>query len=381
MRRRERDEQLQFLSYASLYDMQIRSDGKPANCVMRIGARTLEFGVEALDAPLIVRNVFKYGGKSPSAAVDAIDYDFDHSLSVDLVPQTSYSADVSIYNHLFPVSLVVFKGDFAEGLRRHLMYIMLDIFEKSGVSHVNVKMVLVWHSETPRVYLEALTDVLLNHFLLRSVVVVPDALMVSIGSGANLTPEGGAIVLDFGWRHTRLNVIYDNRVLEEYTTLSTLSGCRCHYNLKAKLNGAGLAFRDVEKVISALSMFEVDNEAMLEINGHVVTEGEVVQSIVDTLFPNVELDRDEQTCSSMLADTFKRLPVDLRGTLRNRVIITGGLTKIRGFSQYVGRRLCEKQPVGCIQSLGAWRGASLYSAKVLRHAQRHVRLQEVRRTR
>lgn len=364
--------------------MQFESDGKPANCVLRLGARTLEFGLEGHKKPLVTKNLFKYMGKSPSLAVDGVDYDFNHSSPIDHDPETSYSTDISLYNHLFPPSLVVFREDPVLALKSHLKYILLDTFEKSGLPHLNMKMVLLWNEETPRVYLECMSDVLLNHFLLRAIVIVPDPLMVSISSGISMTPEGGCIVLDFGWRFTRLDVIYDNRVLKEYSMVSSLSACKCHYDLKEKLNNPNLIFRDIEGIICGLRTFSpYGNDNSLEIKGYVVNESDIIKSIIDSLFPgDVQLDKDEQTPVAMVLNTINKLPIDLKKVLKNNIIISGGLSKISNFSQSIRGRLLEAESsIQCIKSLGGWQGGSLYSSKVLRNAQRHIKLSEIRRIR
>lgn len=365
--------------------MELDANGKPPNCVLRFGAMTLEFGLEGQQKPLVVTNMFKYMGKSPQISVEHIDYDFDHSSSIHHPPQTSYFNDISIYNHLFPSSLIIFKEDPDPMvvLKRHLEYIFIDTFETSGIPHLNMKMVLIWNDETPKRYLDVLCDVLLNHFLLRSIIIVQDPLMVSISSGISMTPEGGCIVIDFGWRFTRLNVIYDNRVLEEYGMFSSLSCCKCHYDLKAKLNKPNLIFSDIEKLICGLRGFDIgDNENILEIKGYKFKEYDIVKSIIESLFPQGDLDKDEQTPNDLILNTIKRLPIDLRMILKKNIVITGGLSKIPTFSKYIRDRLIEKhESIACIKSIGGWQGGSLYSSKVLRHAQRHIKLPEVRRDR
>lgn len=363
--------------------MNSENDGKPPNLIMRIGAVGFQLGLEGYSKPFVERSSTKYASKSEQQIeTQDIDFIYNSCLNQTMLPRTSYSNDISCFNCLFSSSLLVYTDvDQMRGsLREHLKTVILDLFIRSELDHLNGKMILITNEETPQVYLDIVIDLLLNHFLLRCVIPVPDPLMSSISAGIGLSPNqvDGCIIIDFGWRFTRVSCIYDNRILAEFSDLSLLSCGKIHYELSQKYSQ--YSFKQIEKLICTLDNFMPESDIVTQFQDDRIPQKDIIQTIIETLFPLEELDKDERPIDQMVHAVLEKLPRDIKVCLSSKVIISGGLNRIPGFEQFILSKLMGINPnIKRVSSLGAWQGASLYSAKILRNTQRHIKLNEFRR--
>lgn len=369
---------------------------KPKNLIFSIGARSLHFGIEGYAKPVYSFNAHHFG-KDLQLSTEVKSYDRDHSISFSLDQclkpsdqhidkiNKAYREDLRVANHLFPSDLLIFQNyeKSVKVIKFHLWDIIQRFFKKTGVGSINRKIILVWCDETPRVYLDLIVEICLKRLYARSVVVVSDLLMSGFGAGIGLLAvasgdfknEIGCLVIDFGWRFTRIGVLYDNRVLDEYTLLSTRSGCQLHYDLVKKFSekGVELRFKDYEMAISHLTCFDPSSELAFTLGNkkNKFTEGQFIKLIISSLFTGSKNDDTNQMAVDKLAyNVFQSLPIDLKIPIMSKIVITGGLSRIPGFGAFVLNGLNKQLPSShnenlkfeAVETLGSWSGASLYSS-------------------
>ena len=365
---------------------------KEKNIVLKIGSRTLECGLEDSAKPLGKFNVHHFA--EPQAfGVDLVLY--DHSRIPDNKSkkqrketelQNTVKNDQECFRHLFYLDTLIYEDFdlFSQSLKIHLRKLLTKIFYKCGISTINSKLLLVQNSNFPTVYNKILTDILIKEFLMRAVVILPTPLMVAIGSGSSF-----ALVIDIGWSLTTVVPVFDYRVLDNFLTFTNRAGSRLHYELLSALREEGfdagsVSFRELENAISLLdSITSNSDDELIACGGFLVRKKnftEAIQRLYFSYDPSVQYEDDETPILKLVTDLIYRLPIDLRKSISSRVIITGGISNLKGFRQTLLAKVDEavSQKICGIETLGDWAGASLYST-IMKHQKKSQALWEIRK--
>ncbi|TID30334.1 hypothetical protein CANINC_001036 [Pichia inconspicua] len=323
---------------------------KGQNIILKLGSRTIECGLEGSHQPLVVYNVHHFA-ENQNMQVSSI----------------SNKDELTTFKTLFYPNILVYENEeiFKNNLQNHLRKLLTKIFYKSGISTINAKLLLISNNTLSEYYIDLISLVLLNHFMMRAVVVLPTPLMVSIASGSS-----SAIVVDFGWEYINIDVIFDNRILQNYSKFTTKSGRYLHYNLLEQLKVLDfdtnlISFKDIEIVVS--SMKDIINLEGVVCCGPNKIKKSLISNIITSLLleSDENFDDDNEKCPvQLIVELIEReLPLDLRTIVSDRLILTGGLFEIEGVEQIMIENLNSNSRFNfnTIHSLGSFAGASLYS--------------------
>ena len=236
-------------------------------------------------------------------------------------------------------------------------------------------------------YLDIIKEVLLSHFLVRALVIVPTPIMISIASASS-----SALVIDIGWNYTSIDVVYDNRVLTNYSCITNRAGCRLHYEFLDILEREGfnlslISFRDVENCIASLDSMEEKgkSEDSLLMCGTYYVRAKLLRDLIKDMFVSdscSDLEDYEMPIPQIVANLVQHtLPIDLRKELVSCVIFNGRMTCIRGLKAMITDGIQTRLPTGlnarAIETIGEWQGASIFSG-VIKHIKKTEFLREYR---
>lgn len=366
---------------------------KEKNIVLKIGSRTLECGLEDSAKPLGKFNVHHFA-EPQTFGVDSTVY--DHSRIPDnksktqrkeIELQDTFKNDQECFRHLFYLDTLIYEDFdlFSQSLKIHLRKLLSKIFYKCGISTINSKLLLVQNSIFPTVYNKILTDILIKELLMRAVVILPTPLMVAIGSGSSF-----ALVIDIGWSLTTIVPVFDYRVLDNFLTFTNRAGSRLHYELLSALKEEGIdagsvSFRELENAISLLDSITSNSDDELIACGGFLVRKKIFTEAIQRLFfsyePSVQYEDNETPILKLATDLiYSRLPIDLRKSISSRIIITGGISNLKGFRQTLLAKVDEavSQKTCGIETLGGWAGASIYST-IMKHQRKSQDLWEIRK--
>lgn len=366
---------------------------KEKNIVLKIGARTLECGLEDSSKPLGKFNVHHFA-ELQTFGVDSTAY--DHSLIPDSASekvtkefrlQSMAKNDQEHFRHLFFPDTLIYEdlSLFLQSLKIHLRKVLNKIFYKCGISTINSKLILVQNSTFPKVYNKLLTEILINDLLMRAVVILPTPLMVSIASGSSF-----ALIIDIGWSFTTVVPVFDYRVLDNLLTFTNRAGSRLHYELLSELREEGfdiesISFRELENAISLLDSLVCTSNDELIACGRFLVRKKIFTDAIEKLYlsfdSSVQYEDNEIPIIKLATDLIdKRLPIDLRKILSSRTIVTGGISNLKDFRQTLLARIDEAvaQQLHGIETLGDWAGASIYST-LMKHQKKSPDLWEIRK--
>ncbi|GAV28813.1 hypothetical protein PMKS-002289 [Pichia membranifaciens] len=301
--------------------------------------------------------------------------------------QDTVKNDQECFRHLFYLDTLIYEDFdlFSQSLKIHLRKLLSKIFYKCGISTINSKLLLVQNSIFPTVYNKILTDILIKELLMRAVVILPTPLMVAIGSGSSF-----ALVIDIGWSLTTIVPVFDYRVLDNFLTFTNRAGSRLHYELLSALKEEGIdagsvSFRELENAISLLdSITSNSNDELIACGGFLVRKKiftEAIQRLFFSYEPSVQYEDNETPILKLATDIiYSRLPIDLRKSISSRIIITGGISNLKGFRQTLLAKVDEavSQKTCGIETLGGWAGASIYST-IMKHQKKSQDLWEIRK--
>lgn len=372
---------------------------KDKNIILRLGSRTIECGIEGSANPLNTYNVHHFAEPQTFST----NINTDHSI----IPENTMkqytkkttiekirSFDITNFNYLFYPDILIYEDydKFQSDLNIHLHRMLVKIFYKSGLPTINSKILLVVNTYFPGTYLETITNILINKLLVRAVVLLPSPLMTCIGSGSS-----NAIIIDIGWFYTTIVPIYDNNDIVTRTAFTNRASYRLHYDVLENLFDSGfsvseISFRDIEIAISSLE--HIDN--MNSLSKNVLCGGFIVPRIlflnaIENLYLDkgniTECENDEKSIIQLTADLIQnQLPIDIRKDLASRIIITGGISKLKGFKQTIIteiKRVLEKNSYNIgiqgIDTVGTWAGASIYSG-IMKNQKKNTALKEFRRS-
>ncbi|AET38983.1 Arp10p Ecym_3505 [Eremothecium cymbalariae DBVPG len=200
-----------------------------------------------------------------------------------------------------------------------------------------------------------LCHVLLDRLMVSSVVFLPDILMACVAGGVT-----DAIVVDIGWENTVVAPIMDMRILEQHMGISKIG---------AKWIGSKLSSTfeiDGEKIVR---MIKLDTD--INCNG-VQIEWRDIEDCMEILWninkQDPECDIDEFPIISLVLESIKQLPIDVKSKVLQNVIIIGGLSKIQGLKERLieNLRYAHTNARG-INILKVWQGGSIYTYHSLMH--------------
>lgn len=367
---------------------------KGRNIVLKLGSRTIECGLEGDSKPLGVYNVHHFAEKQNFVAEQSL-ADHSHNLAEqEPTPKDQYTSneinnnDIEHFNYLFHDDILAYNEyeTFESDLKLHLRKLLTKIFYKCGLATINAKVLLLKNETLPNIYITVISDMLLNHFLMRAVVVVPTPLMACVASGSS-----AAIVVDIGWTFTTIDVVYDNRIIYNHSRFTTIAGKKLHYAIISKLvkNGfdvSTISFREIENSLTLLEKYDtsMDHYNSLVCGPYFISGKLFNDAVADTFFNDETLHYEDHEIPivQLLVEVIKTLPIDLKKTLANKLILTGGITSLKGFKKAFIRRLLDssdkKQDFQFIETIGAWQGASIFSG-IMKHIKKNHNLCEFRK--
>lgn len=368
---------------------------KGRNIVLRFGSRTIECGLEGSGKPLESFNVHHFA-ELQTFGVDTNNEDHSHvpdcysqKASCDAKIQQILEDDLVHFRHLFYLDTLIYNDFelFARNLKFHLRKVLVKVFYKCGLSTINSKLLLIQNLNFPTIYNKIITDILVNELLMRAVVILPAPLMASIGSGSSFS-----LVVDIGWSLTTIVPVFDYRVLNNYLNFTSRAGSRLHYELLSALAENGLdiesiSFRDIENTISLLDRVGDDSsdDSELITCGDFLVKKKLFTDVIKDLYfdydASVLYETNEIPIVKLIKDLVeKQLPIDLKKSILSRIIITGGISRIRGFRQIMLSRINKLilQESSGIETLGEWSGASIYSS-IMKNQKKSGDLLEIRK--
>ncbi|CUS22542.1 LAQU0S06e00408g1_1 [Lachancea quebecensis] len=231
------------------------------------------------------------------------------------------SKDADVYNRLF------------------LVRALQDLFQYSLMMKPSDTEVLLPENVLLPLDLKQLVSrVLLEILKVSSIMFVPDVLTTCIASGVR-----NAIVVDIAWEHLVVVPVFDLRILQKQMTVSVKGGKFLH-KLAKEARQADLIYQ-----VEEAGLWLKEDLAHLRRR----IEKEVIGCESDDTF-----DIDESPITQMLREVYQNLPLDVRGTLKQRVIVTGWLSNSRGFRNQLKKALFPH--FSLIDTMGPWVGGSLY---------------------
>jgi actin-related protein len=375
---------------------------KDKNIVLRLGSRSIECGLQGSAKPLAFFNVHHFAEKQNFTICEEEEinpFNKDHTLAIkdlnynklenDIKLQRAISSDLSNFQYIFHPDILVYNEFeiFESDLKIHLRKLLTIIFYKCGVSTINAKLVLLYNLTFSDFYIKIISEILINQLLMRAVVVVPSPLMSCIASGSS-----SAIVVDIGWSFTTIDSVFDNRILNNLSTFTNKAGSMVHYTILSNLvkNGydiSNITFKNIENALFELESIEKDGEKTLVcgpyfINSKIFTD--VIKNVCILMNENNSnnLDANEKPIVQLIVELIeKKLPIDLKKTLSNKIIITGGLANLLGFKELMMneiQNLLDSKNANNTRTLGPWVGASIYS-DTMKHLKKSKDLWEIRK--
>lgn len=364
------------------------------NIVLRLGSRSIECGFEGSSKPIGIFNVYHFAERQNFSIFqeeannitdhsDSIGQNPDINLSeIDLKLQNVISDDLLNFQYLFYPDLLVYDNYeiFQNDLKIHLRKLFTKIFYKSGMKTINSKLILLNNSTFPDFYIKIISDILIHKFLFRSVIVLSTPLMASISAGS-----AAGIVIDIGWSFTSINAVFDNRVLTNLSCFTNRAGAMIHYTILSSLESNGfdiskVSFRHIENSISEIESINNGDDKTIVCGPYFINSKLIVDIIKNVCFKTSDKDNNDDYELSLIQLVVelieKKLPIDLRKILSNKIIITGGLSNLIGFNELLIENLkgfLQKNPknsnninfiynnVNNIKTLQPWVGASIYS--------------------
>ncbi|CAI8496780.1 unnamed protein product [Pichia kudriavzevii] len=358
------------------------------NVVLLLGSRSIKIGYEGAHHPLGTFSVHNFA-EPQNYKTEALyrDHSMDWSKIVcnntETVTQNHMKNDLDCFQYLFYPDLSVYDSldKFRSDLKIHLRKILTKIFYKVGIPTINTKVILAIDVLFPKIYIETTTDLLIKHFLMRAIVIVPTPLMVTLASGSS-----SGLIIDIGWSVTKINVVYDNRLLENFSKITNRAGRMIHYQLLSVLESRNydlskITFKDIEHAIMELSSI-TDNESRLVSCGPYFLHANLLTNAIKTVLvpeENTLCESDDRYIEDLAIELIEQLPIDLKNIIAKRTIITGGFSNIKGFNQMIiGRIVSLNRNLESIDTIGAWCGASLYST-FLKQLKKKNHLWEIRK--
>ncbi|ODV86570.1 hypothetical protein CANARDRAFT_185764, partial [[Candida] arabinofermentans NRRL YB-2248] len=303
--------------------------------VLQIGSRFINIGIAGESEPLLTFSTQNFS----QMQLFQIEND-SHKLN------TAAIYDLQRFNYLFAPNLSIYKekttliNSFQYNLDSHLFRILHHLFRRLKLDVIKSKIIILEPFELNQIYKKSLTDQLLLHLQARSITFIPSPLMNTVAAGVR-----NGLVMDFGWNFTVSQSIFDLVVLENTSMLTTIAGHTIPSWLK---------YKPIEQLF-------YDDESTWEKN-----------------------DLDEKSPVQLLLDQLKQLPIDIRKEMVNCVILTGGISKIPGFRLRFRKELDSKldkhaKESKIVNTLGEWRGASLYSSTILLRSRHLSEMGELKR--
>lgn len=342
---------------------------KGRNIILRVGSRTIECGYEGIHKPLV--------------SLDVHHFSEPQNFKVSTTDKKTIREITHFKTLFYPNTLIYENQDgFIKELHIHLTKLLNQVFYKAGISTINAKLLLISNTTTSEFYVKVISNLLIQRFLMRAVVVLSTPLMISIASGSS-----SAIVVDFGWEYTNVDVIFDSRILQNYSKFTIRSGRRLHYETLERLKHLNfdtslISFKDIEKTFVNIKDIDLSLNELIICGPYRISRKLLVSIFSDVLIKMDERDDDhERSLPQLIAELIEKdLPIDLRKCLADRLIFTGGISQIKGIDEMIINSLNTKLRVNCnkISSLGSFPGASLYST-MNRHLKKHQKLWEFRK--
>lgn len=326
---------------------------KGKNIILRLGSRSLECGYEGMHEPLLSVNVYHFAKP--------------HNIQVSNQCDPDTVKEMVNFQTLFHPNILSYENEdqYLRAFESHLNRVLTKVFYKAGVPTINSKLLLITNTTLSDLYIDAIAKLLLDKFLMRAVVILATPLMSVISSGSS-----SAIVVDFGWDHLRVDVVYDNRVIQNYSKMTNRAGKALHYEVLKRLKSLSIdtnnvTFRDIENIIKKVENLENKQDVFIELSSFKVPKKLVVDSLTKVLFDiNPRYDEDEKSVIELIVELIdKELPIDIKKSLADRIIFTGGLNCINGLTEAILEKLQSEISLKCnvIWSLGPYAGTSVYS--------------------
>lgn len=191
---------------------------------------------------------------------------------------------------------------------------------------------------------QVVSSVLSDSLRAHSVRFLPDVLASCVAAGVR-----NAIVIDIGWEHLLIVPVFDLRIMDKQMGVSTKSG---RY-LKDKVEQGPLDDEN-ESFELVLERLWID-EGLKNLRDVIASEliGRKGEGVFDlNEFPIVPL----------LWKIYRQLPIDIRGILKDRLIVTGLVSQSPGFLTQLEEEVSPTFSI--IDTLGPWAGGSLYSKQL-----------------
>lgn len=237
-----------------------------------------------------------------------------------------------------------------------------------------MKIIMVSNSSQSNARTLWLADILLHSVLVKSVVLFPEPLLQCI-----LADTVNGLIFDLRWLETSIVGVVDLREVCSDVFERRFCGASLHYAVLEEflalnipeLNSIVLgekSFPFIEAFIInscyVRSKPEADGVDDDDAKKYAITK---TISIPNSLrFSIIERIYFEGTMQQTAAELIKRAPIDIRMTLQDNIIITGGISQIPGFKNRLIQELQVAFPnLQTRRSLGSWTGVSLYLSMLL----------------
>ncbi|KAM3161024.1 Actin-like ATPase domain-containing protein [Lachancea thermotolerans] len=185
---------------------------------------------------------------------------------------------------------------------------------------------------------QLVSRVLLETLKVSSIMFVPDVLTTCIAGGVR-----NAIVVDIAWENLVIVPVFDLRILQKQMVVSSRGGKFLH-QMAGEAKQEDLVYQ-----IEEAGLWQKEDFAYLR--------NRIKKEFIG--YGNEEIfDIDELPIVQMLKRVYKDLPLDIRGRLKQRVIVTGWLSTSEGFRKQLEKAICPY--FSLITSMGPWVGGSLY---------------------
>uniref|UniRef100_T1JB17 Actin-related protein 10 n=1 Tax=Strigamia maritima TaxID=126957 RepID=T1JB17_STRMM len=262
---------------------------------------------------------------------------------------------MKLVNIHFPDDLYKFLVNFIHHL--YFKYLLVNPKDR--------RVVIIESVLSPTLFRETVAKVLFVHFEVSSLLFVPSHLLTLFTLGIS-----SGLVLDMGYRESQIFPIYDGILLLNSGYTLPLAAKAIHSNLEnLLLNHASVHFHDRQVLLPEMTAslsktlleditvrlcfattlersrqiqdvkrasesvhkfppsrppvdYPMDGDKILRI------PGTVTEQAVEVLF---ELDHDMQTIATLVVDTLLSCPVDIRKTLAENIVVTGGTSMLPGF--------------------------------------------------
>ncbi|KAH3664372.1 hypothetical protein WICMUC_005757 [Wickerhamomyces mucosus] len=334
--------------------------------ILQIGSRTIKAGFAGDATPIVHISTNSYDLEDSQ-----IKNITDHALPESVSLETHISDEIN--QLLWSYDLIDWDGNKFENLLERIIHHIHSC--ELLVDSKRCKVLVVEPIFFPTPLKKAVAKVLLFHLHAKSVTFYPEPIMSVVGSGSNR-----GIVIDMGWNYTTITPVYDLRMIYNLSRSTTRAGRLIHRDLYKKFEDLGVPKSDLFQfterfVVQKCYCRDTEDKdrgynETIDFENIEVPDRFRYESIENVLIRNdlaSDDDHENQSPVTLVVKLLNELNIDLRGALSSKTLLTGGVSEVPGLKSRFYKEL-EKacgQNIEFIQSLGPWKGASLYFSTVL----------------